>query len=1031
MISLRSRKALWLLSPLALSLFLSQTALAQPATQVVDLNTMDEQETLLPFASEPFAVLGGELYYASDDGIHGVELWKTDGTAAGSVLIEDICPGACGSMPRGLTRAGSRLLFFAGDAEHGHELWATDGTAAGTSLVADIHPGFPSGAGGLVVWTVEASGTAYFIADDGVHGYELWKSDGTPAGTALVADIWPGPGHSVPSVRAVSGGTLLFEANDGTHGIEPWLTDGTAAGTRLLKDIRPGAESSMGLPVDEGFLATASGLFLFSANDGAHGWELWASDGTEAGTVLTLDIDSGPESGFLSEPLTELGGVAYFTGHTPEHGYELWRTDGTAAGTWLVKDIRPGIYGSAPDHLTVFSGRLFFSAWEEDGWIGLYTSDGTAAGTVRIKETGNAAGLTDVGGQLLFFAAAPSSPSVLWKSDGTEAGTVVVSDFGGQAVPVLPFYSSDVLQVGGRLYFRAFDLNAEIDLWASDGTAAGTVLVAETTSLTSSIPVSPWDGRVLEPGSWGALGESLIYLADDGTTGNEPWVSDGTAAGTEPLTEILPGNDWSYFFDLTPLGNGSALFSTGSLWETDGTPAGTGPLFATGGPADVSGLTRIGSTVFFSGSSTAEGQELWKTDGTAAGTLLVKDILPGAAEAGPFRLTAAGNTLFFVANGGTGARNQELWKSDGTADGTVLVEDIRPGEEPSEIDHATPVAGRLFFTANDGTSGREPWVSDGTADGTFRLKDIASGSDGSIPLENEGITAVVGSTFFFQAGAGADKELWASDGTEAGTRLVKDIHPGSGGSEPRWLTVAGGRLFFTAEDGTHGRELWVSDGTEAGTVLVGDLLPGAGSSLPRELAAVGNSVIFSATDGTHGIEPWASDGTWARRLGDLAPGALPSSPVRFTPVGDQVYFGANDSTSGFELWSLPQSALAGPLDFYTVTPCRLADTRSTTPLLPDQPRTLPVTGSCGIPAEAQAVAVNFTVVAPNGPGFLIAWPTGTGKPETSSLNYKQGITRTNNGVVELGTGGQIDVQGQTGAANGQVHLVIDVAGYFR
>jgi ELWxxDGT repeat protein len=293
------------------------------------------------------------------------------------------------------------------------------------------------------------------------------------------------------------------------------------------------------------------------------------------------------------------------------------------------------------------------------------------------------------------------------------------------------------------------------------------------------------------------------------------------------------------------------------------------------------------------------------------------------------------------------------------------------------------------------------------------------------------VTAALGSTFFFQAGAGADKELWVSDGTAAGTHRVKDIRSGPGGSEPRGLTAAGGRLFFSADDGAHGRELWVSDGTEAGTFLVGDLLPGAGSSLPRELAAVGNAVIFSATDGTGGVEPWASDGTWLRFLGDLAPGALPSSPARFTPVGDRIYFAANDGATGFELWSVPRSALAGPLDFYTLTPCRLTDTRASNPLLINQPRTLQVAGSCGIPAEARAVAVNFTAVAPNGPGFLVAWPTGTAKPSTASLTYSPGVTRTNNGVVELATDGQIDVQGQTVIENGRVHLVVDVVGYFR
>jgi ELWxxDGT repeat protein len=189
-------------------------------------------------------------------------------------------------------------------------------------------------------------------------------------------------------------------------------------------------------------------------------------------------------------------------------------------------------------------------------------------------------------------------------------------------------------------------------------------------------------------------------------------------------------------------------------------------------------------------------------------------------------------------------------------------------------------------------------------------------------------------------------------------------------------------------------------------------------------------VIFSATDGISGVEPWASDGTWARRLGNVAPGALPSSPVRFTPAGDNVYFGANDGTTGFELWAVPRTALEGPLDFYTVTPCRLIDTRGGSPLLPGQPRFYTVAGGCGIPLEAKALAVNLTAIAPNGPGYLVAWAYGSEMPGTSNLTYESGRTCTNNGILELGSG-EIVVQGQTAGANGQVHFALDVVGYFR
>ncbi len=146
------------------------------------------------------------------------------------------------------------------------------------------------------------------------------------------------------------------------------------------------------------------------------------------------------------------------------------------------------------------------------------------------------------------------------------------------------------------------------------------------------------------------------------------------------------------------------------------------------------------------------------------------------------------------------------------------------------------------------------WKSDGTAAGTVLVKDIRPGSTGSFPRY---LTAV-GNTLFFQANDGVSGyELWKSDGTAAGTVLVKDIRPGYYRSNPRNLTVVGNTLFFTANDGVNGEELWKSDGTAAGTVLVGDIRPGSSSSNPRNLRVVGNNLFFSADNGVNGEELWA------------------------------------------------------------------------------------------------------------------------------------------------------------------------------
>ena len=147
-------------------------------------------------SSDPISLtnVNGTLFFAADDGIDGIELWKSDGTAAGTVLVKDIGPGGRSSFPGNLRSVDGTLFFSAGDGTNGFELWKSDGTAAGTALVKDINPGGSSFPGALT----NVNGTLFFSAGDGTNGIELWKSDGTAAGTVLVKDINPGAGGSQP-----------------------------------------------------------------------------------------------------------------------------------------------------------------------------------------------------------------------------------------------------------------------------------------------------------------------------------------------------------------------------------------------------------------------------------------------------------------------------------------------------------------------------------------------------------------------------------------------------------------------------------------------------------------------------------------------------------------------------------------------------------------------------------------------------------------------------------------------------------------
>jgi bacillolysin len=117
-------------------------------------------------------------------------------------------------------------------------------------------------------------------------------------------------------------------------------------------------------------------------------------------------------------------------------------------------------------------------------------------------------------------------------------------------------------------------------------------------------------------------------------------------------------------------------------------------------------------------------------------------------------------------------------------------------------------------------------------------------------------------------------------------------------------------------------------------------------------------------------------------------------------------------------------------DYFTVTPCRLVDTRSTTPLSAGETRVFNITGSCGIPSTATGVAINITSVSPTADGHIILYPGGLDRPDTSSINFATGKNRANNAVLALAPDGTGTIEGYASVAGGTVHLVLDVSGYF-
>jgi|GEM_PF-2417620 len=846
----------------------------------------DGELTVLPVAAPGFTqgsnprfpvAMNGVTYFSADDGVHGTELWRTDGTAAGTVLVKDIYPGTAAGDPAGTIVVGDTLYFAANDGVHGTELWQSDGTEPGTLLVVDSVSGSTAGlpsyypdvrivaAGGRVffkgadarLWVTDgtesgarslgfmygdvvAMGDAlYFSGNDGTHGGELWKTDGTEAGTVMVADLYPGGSGGVysPSYFTVVGGDMLyFRATDGTHHYELWRSDGTAAGTVMVKDINPGSGSSY--PSE--FTAVGEHLFFF-ADDGLHGHELWVSDGSDAGTRLVADLVPGTASSGTTAAVG-MDGILYFNGPTPDYDRELWRSDGTEVGTFRVKDINSSGSGY-PSRLLVSGGTLFFLA-----------NDGVAGAGI-------------------------------WQSDGTEPGTLQVAPG--------PLQMNHPLATDGGFYFSNNDGVHGAELWKCDGTTAGTSLFVD-------LNVGPFAAN---PSSLTAAGDTLLFTANDGLHGIEIFASDGTVAGTSLVADLAPGASSSNPTSMS--GSGGTYWRLddsvhgAELWRTDGTGAGT-ELVRDISPGAASGVGDTGAPLagayLFIATDGVNGAEVWKTDGTDVGTVLVKDAREGSAGSTPNLLVSTGERVFFVAR--VDGIHPNLWTSDGTSSGTHLVRDINPGGY-TYVDVLTAVGSNLFFRADDGSHGSELWVSDGTEAGTTMVADIWVGGQ-AIPL---GLIAVDGWLYFSASDGVLGRELWRNDGTAAGTMLVKDINPGPAASNPLPMAALGGSLYFVASDGTTINRLWKTDGTTAGTVMVADVAVSVwAQTVPSTV--LGDRVYFGADDGVHGVELWASDGTaeGTSMLVDLSVGSLGSAPDNFLAVGDAVYFRASGPASLAQLW---------------------------------------------------------------------------------------------------------------------------------
>ena len=821
------------------------------------------------------AALNGSFFTAVDVSGAGAVLpeWlliQTDGTAAGTVPVtsaaglrmqvdpySDATTAYEPDRPSSLAVLGGHVYFRSSTPTTtltAGELWRTDGTPAGTVLVKDIHTGTLNASN--PDWLLAVGSTLYFSAYEPATGRELWKSDGSSAGTVIVRDIITGAGSGNPAPVAGFGSLCFFLHRPSALVSELWVTDGSVAGTRKFSN----RTYLGGMVVND--------RLIFLASDPVHGTALMATTGTTAPGVSEVVLATNL-NGFHPGN----NGRVYFNA-----AGGLWSSDGTPGGTVPVTPVS-----------NRFTGPYF-------GWNGhlfgtdSFAGNGTRSQAARIPLGGGMMNAVspvlgdyldtvrlhqDLGSRLVFWQKPAGGSWTLHAFDGSS--TVPLQAFPGStssnSVTQLPGLIRPLGTMGGIHFFAGPAREAgNLELWKTDGTPQGTGLVAElnaslatrTPIVSGSTPDTAWyflptdDGRVRPVRTAGRPGDQTRYdplnrVDSAGEAGGKLFTASPQSAvqGAAASVAVIPvaGGPPTFLPGLSSpvilraLGT-RMLFSASpdaegpELYASDGTAAGTVrltqfPAF----PSATSNLLQLapqdtyalGSLVLFRVTTDAAGIEFWKTDGTLAGTGLVKDIQPGAGNGivGPQGSLAVpgladsnaavfGSHLYFRAN--DGSAGSELWRSDGSAIGTTQVKDIRPGGSSSLPDDFAATPTGLFFSANDGTNGNELWRSDGSSAGTSMVRDIRSGSSGS----SINHLRALGSIVLFTADDGVHgAELWKSDGTPGGTTLVKDLRTGPVGCQPNGSWVAGGRYFLIADDGS-GPTLWVSDGTPGGTMAAAE-----------------------------------------------------------------------------------------------------------------------------------------------------------------------------------------------------------------
>ena len=567
-----------------------------------------------------------------------------------------------------------------------------------------------------------------------------------------LGDLYPGPGSSNAASSVMYAGKAYFQAYTPKLGAEIWVTDGTKLGTHLWADLGPQGETVNAKP----HLAVPGG-FLFSALSSSGETELFLTDGNPAVQVQLTDMAPSDGDHEMGPFYQSKNGLIYFQNRSSANGVEIWVTDGTAGGTHILYDIASGNKGLDVTEFLDFGGltyislRNFASVRSE-----LWSTDGTAAGTQFVMDIGGTftswGELVEFGGKLAFTASTGPTGPQIWVLGGAFSVPVPATKIKMGLIPI------ELTPLGDQLLFTLTPNFSSAELWTLSASPNSEQILTD---------INPNGGS--SPRHLIELNGRVYFVAYEPIHGLELWSTDGTTAGTQLVSDIYPGPDYSSPSDFVVVPGGLLFTAKGATVGRE--------------------LFQLSNGVVSLHTDLEPAFYTWDSDPKEITTVFARDLYMSADSTvvlghEPHAFLAAGG---IVALGDLYPFNDSL-----SADFTGIVQS---GQK------------RVLFSAKTSFATRDLIVSDGTAAGTNALG-LSGSVLGSDPI---GLQAYRDAFYFVAEALGGELELWRTDGTLAGTAQVTTSGP-NGASNPGDLVVAGPYLYFTAIDAAGYRNLFQTDG---------------------------------------------------------------------------------------------------------------------------------------------------------------------------------------------------------------------------